>query len=218
MRALPLHAARRMRSLMAIARMAPSDWPTLAHYGLGLAVSFTTGLLAWWLVAESRRELLTAYEQQEVALKATYRQQATHVAGLGAWRDRHAAMTVRNSALRDRLPGHADSERLLETLHRLGQAHRMQLESIRPSKPETKNQLIVVPFEIHAAGRYHDIAGFLAELASLPRVVAFSAVQVFASPRHEAAGHLPPELRLTLSAQAYADPASSPGPVAEVPR
>ncbi|WP_293028280.1 type 4a pilus biogenesis protein PilO [Pandoraea sp.] len=201
-----------------LARTAPSDWPAFAQYGLGLVVCFMTGMLAWSVVAESRRKSLTAYEQQEMALKATYRQQAMQVAGLGSWRDQHAAMTARASALRDRLPGDADSERLLETLHRLGQAHRVQLESIRPGKPETKNHLIVVPFEIHAAGRYHGIAGFLSELAGLPRVVAFSALHISALPQHEAVNHLPPELRLTLTAHAYGDPSSLPTAVAEVPR
>lgn len=214
----PLSVARRMRSLTDLARMAPSDWPALAQCGLGLVVCLITCVATWSLVVQAQMESLAAHERQEASLKATYRQRAAQAAALQSWRDQHVAMTARMSALRDRLPTDSGAERLLETLHRLGQAHRMQFEAIRPSKPETKEHLSVVPFEIQAGGRYHDVAGFLAALAALPRVVVFDALQITASPRHESASHLPPELRLTLSAQAYADPASPPNPIAEAPR
>ncbi len=150
----------------------------------------------WYLAAPARAEL-QRLSGQETELLREYRRQAVRAANLDDVRAQMETLETRMGDLQERLPSGAEVPSLLDSISEAAIDNQLAIDFIRLRSPQTREHFIERPFDLQVRGDYHRIAAFLADVASLSRIVTLHDFTLV--PDAEGAG----PLRLSLLARTY---------------
>ncbi len=150
----------------------------------------------WYLAAPAKEEL-ERVRGQEAQLIRDYRSKAAQAANLEAMREQMGILESRMSELREMLPTGAEVPSLLDNISEAAIDNQLAIDFLRLRDPLADEHYIERPFDIQVRGDYHRIATFLADVASLPRIVTLHDMTLVADDGDSQ------RLRLALLARTY---------------
>lgn len=172
------------------------DWPLLLQgicCLLMLALSFVG--ISWFLALPKLAELQDT-QAEERQLLADYRHRAIQTARLPEMREQLDSLEVQLAGLVQQFPSGAEIPALIDNISNSALDHRLTINFIRLRTAAAHDFYEERPFELQVEGSYHDIAGFLATVTALARIVT---LHDFTLSTVEPGG----QLRLTLLARTY---------------
>ncbi|MCC5881317.1 MAG: type 4a pilus biogenesis protein PilO [Halomonas sp.] len=146
-------------------------WPLLLQWLCCLMVlGLTLAVTHWYLVGPKAGELQRA-QAEEARLLADYRNRAAQAAQLPEMLEQMARLESRMSELMAMLPSGAEIPSLIDSISESALDHHLTIDFIRLRATVERDFYIERPFDVQVEGEYHHIAGFLASVAALPRIV-----------------------------------------------
>lgn len=175
------------------------SWPLLLKgFCALLALSLSVAGMYWFVISERRSALDTA-ARQETRLLEEYRRKAAEAAHLPKMEEQLSEINTQMRRLRDMLPTSVEISTLVDSISDAAAANRLTIENIRLQSKVKRSHYIEHPFDIQVQGGYHQIARFVADMASLPRIVTQHDFTL------EPAGGQGGTLRLSMLARTYSD-------------
>ncbi len=161
----------------------PAQWPplprSLCAVGMGLLVIVVGG----WFVWQPQYDALEAGRQRESESRAEFERKVAHAQHLDSLRVQKAAVEAEVTLLETQLPGQAEMEALLSEISRAGVARGLQFELFKPAALRFGEYYAELPIEIRLSGAFHPLAGFVSDVASLPRIVTIDGLSIAQQPR-----------------------------------
>lgn len=171
-------------------------WPWSLQLLLCLLVLGVTFLAMHWYLAGPARQELHQLEAQEVQLIRDYRGKAAQVANFEMMRDQMGVLEERMDTLREMLPTGAEVPSLLDSISEAAIDHQLIIDFLRLRSQVEEEHYTERPFDIQVRGDYHRISAFLADVASMPRIVTLHDLTLIPDDGGQ-------QLRLALLARTY---------------
>lgn len=137
-----------------------------------VAIIFVAVLAAGWFLvwSDSLRTLETAQGEERVLRDsyATKKGQAFHYE---AYKRRLAEIEQSLASMLRQLPNRSEMDALLTDINQVGVGRGLEFELFRPGSESPADFYATLPVAIKVTGQYHDIGGFVSDLAKLPRIV-----------------------------------------------
>ncbi|MDN6180636.1 MAG: type 4a pilus biogenesis protein PilO [Halomonas subglaciescola] len=147
------------------------SWPVLLKAlscALVLTVAFTA--MCWFVVNKHSNALDDAQEEEQQLLEA-FEQKSIKAAYLPRMEKQMNMLNEQMKDVRKMLPTTVEIPSLLDSINDAAVENHLKTDHIR-SQPAVDNEYYIEhPFAIQVRGSYHQIAGFVAEMAALPRIV-----------------------------------------------
>ncbi len=114
---------------------------------------------------------LKSLENEEQALRGVYAQKKAQARNLDIHRQqlREAEQTL--AVLLKQLPSRSEIDALLTDINQAGLGRGLQFDLFRPQAATYADFYATIPVAIKVNGSYHEIAGFVSDVAHLPRIV-----------------------------------------------
>lgn len=132
----------------------------LAIVGLGYYLDWSDGM------AEVER-----LRGEEASLREVYAQKKRQAIHYEAYKKRLEDIEKSLAALLRQLPNKSEMDALLTDINQVGVGRGLEFELFRPGLETPADFYATLPVTIKVKGEYHDIAGFVSDVAQLPRIV-----------------------------------------------
>ena len=123
-------------------------------------------------------EALEQGRQKEAQLRASFEQKVAQAQHLDSLRVQKAAIEAEVALLERQLPGQAEMDALLSGISRAGVARGLQFELFRPAPLRFSDHYAELPIEMRLSGGFHALAGFVSDVANMPRIVTIDGVAI----------------------------------------
>jgi type IV pilus assembly protein PilO len=139
---------------------------------LVLGVLFATILGAgWYLVWSDAMTGLDAAKREEQSLRDSYSVKKGQAYHYEAYKRRLAEVEQSLDSLLRQLPNRSQMDALLTDINQVGVGHGLEFDLFRPGSETMSDFYATLPVAIRVVGSYHDMGGFVNDLAKLPRIV-----------------------------------------------
>lgn len=128
-------------------------------------------LLGYWFDTKKQLAELEQYKKEEIQLKTTFETKQHKAANLEAYKEQMKTMKESFGALLRQLPEKSEVPGLLEDISHQGLATGLEFRSIRLQNENVIDFYAELPIDISVVGSYHQLAEFVSNVASLPRIV-----------------------------------------------
>jgi type IV pilus assembly protein PilO len=137
-----------------------------------LIVIFAVILLAgWYLVwSDAMKELETA-QREEMTLRESVTAKKSQAFHYETYKRRLAEIEQSLGALLRQLPDRSQMDALLTDINQVGIGRGLEFDLFRPGTETIADFYATLPVSIKVTGSYHDMGGFVNDLARLPRIV-----------------------------------------------
>ena len=149
----------------------PGLWPVAPRITLFAVLLFGVIAAGAWLYWIDQWEILDHERAQESELRKLFRHKVGQAQNLEALRQKKAAVSDRVEALGRQLPGKSEMDALLSEINQAGIGRGLQFELFKPEQLRLRPYYAELPIAIKLVGNYHALAGFVSNIANLPRVV-----------------------------------------------
>lgn len=146
-------------------------WPAPAKVIVLILLVVVIFALTYYLKISELNGELEVVKAKEIALRQTYETKSFEAANLDAYRDQMAEMDKTFKSLLSRLPSDAQVPGLLDDIGARGRESGLTINATTIEGDKAAEFYIEVPFRINVDGGYHDMAGFISGIASMPRIV-----------------------------------------------
>ena len=148
-----------------------TSWPIWFRWFMVLVVS--AGLLfgGYKYFIEPEQIDLAKLERRENQLRKEFLKKKELVVNLPAYRQQMVDIRDRFGVVLRQLPNRTEVPALLIDISQAGLARGLKFEQFKPSNPRTEEFYRTMPILIRVRGRFHQLAEFISDLASLPRIV-----------------------------------------------
>lgn len=137
---------------------------------LGLLFLFIVGL-GYYLDWSHGLTQLEASRNEENSLREVYTQKKRQVFHYATYKQRYDETEQSLSSLLKQLPNKSEMDALLTDINQVGVGRGLDFDLFRPEVEAFSDFYATLPVTIRVTGGYHDIAGFVSDLARLPRIV-----------------------------------------------
>jgi type IV pilus assembly protein PilO len=148
-----------------------STWPIWFRWTAIVLVSGGVLFGGFKYFLEPENLILTKLERKETQLKKIFLKKKELVINLPAYRAQMKEIQDRFGVVLRQLPNKTEVPALLIDITQAGLARGLKFEQFKPARPRTKEFYKVMPISITVTGRFHQMAEFISDLASLPRIV-----------------------------------------------
>ena len=139
---------------------------------LVLAVLFLAILAGgWYLVWSDAIKSLDAARAEEQALRTSFTVKKGQVFHYEAYKRRLAEVEQSLAAMLRQLPDRSQMDALLADINQVGVGRGLDFNLFRPGAETLADFYATLPVAIKVSGTYHDIGGFVSDLAQMPRIV-----------------------------------------------
>ncbi|MCS6785792.1 MAG: type 4a pilus biogenesis protein PilO [Thiobacillaceae bacterium] len=139
---------------------------------------------------------------EEADLRETYAQKRRQAIHYEAYKMRLADLERSLATLLRQLPNKAEMDALLTDINQAGVGRGLEFELFRPGQEALADFYVTLPVTVRVKGDYHDMAGFVSDLAQMPRIVTLHDVSL--NPVSEGSGLV---MEATLRTYRYLDEA-----------
>lgn len=181
----------------------PGTWPALprlAAWAGAFALVLVIGALA---VLSDEASRLQREREREPGLQKTYLDKLAQAVNLAPLRQRKELVQQQVQALEQQLPGSSEMDALLADVAEAARRRNLVVESFRPGALQLREHHAELPIALRLTGHYHDIGGFAADVARLPRIVSLHDLQL-TTPAAPARASLPSATSSTSAASSHA--------------
>jgi type IV pilus assembly protein PilO len=149
----------------------PGLWPVIPRVTLYAVLLFGVIAAGVWLCLLDQWELLDHARAEEGELRKLFRHKVGQAQNLDALRQKKADVLARVEVLGRQLPGKSEMDALLSEINQAGTGRGLQFELFKPEQLRLRPYYAELPIAIKLVGNYHALAGFVSDIANLPRVV-----------------------------------------------
>jgi type IV pilus assembly protein PilO len=180
----------------------PGAWPRWVQ---GMAIALLCGLvifLGYRFVLQPKRLELEQARQEETRLREEFEAKQRKVAALDAYRAQLEEMQQSFGAMLRQLPNKSEVANLLNDISQTRLAAGLEEELFQPQAEVNKDFYAELPINMQLVGDYHQMGAFASGIATLPRIVTLSDLQlapIGGGGRTSAASRL----RMTVTAKTY---------------
>lgn len=155
------------------------SWPILPKLGVLLLLLLLIVGASYWFDWQYQIEQLTAEEQKEAQLKATFLEKKKVAINLPAYRKQLDDIEKQFGALLKQLPGKSEMETLLTDINQAGLGRGLQFELFKPAGGEAIRDFYAeLPITIRISGSYHDMGAFASDIGKLSRIVTLNDISI----------------------------------------
>ena len=158
------------------------SWPILPKLGVLLLLLLLIVGASYWFDWQHQIDQLTAEEQKEVQLKATFVDKKKVAINLPAYRKQLDDIEKQFGALLKQLPGKSEMETLLTDINQAGLGRGLQFELFKPGGESVRDFYAELPITIRVSGNYHDMGAFASDIGKLSRIVTLNDIAINPAP------------------------------------
>ena len=125
----------------------------------------------WYLVLSDSKTTLEAAEREEQTLRDSYAVKKGQAYHYEAYKRRLAEVEQSLDSLLRQLPNRSQMDALLTDINQVGVGRGLEFDLFRPGNETPSDFYATLPVAIKVVGNYHDMGGFVNDLAKLPRIV-----------------------------------------------
>jgi len=131
------------------------------------------GILAagYYFIIKDQRLALEAEERKEAPLKKTFLEKKALAINLEAYKEQMVEAEETFGVLLKQLPNESEIPDLLIDMTQVGLSRGLQFEQIKPGATIAKDFYAEKNVNIIANGTYDQVAGFVSDVAALPRII-----------------------------------------------
>ncbi len=149
----------------------PALWPTLPRSLCAIAACLLVVVAGGWLFWLPQYEELDHGRQREFQLRTDFEQKVAQAQHLDSLRVQQSAVEAEVAILGKQLPTRAEMDALLAEISRAGVARGLQFELFKPAPLRFAEHYAELPIEMRLSGGFHALAGFVSDVANMPRIV-----------------------------------------------
>jgi type IV pilus assembly protein PilO len=149
----------------------PGLWPVAPRVTLFAAFLISVIASGAWLCWFDQWESLDQARAKEEELRKLFRHKVGQAQNLDALRLKKVAVLARVELLGKQLPDKSEMDALLSEINQAGAGRGLQFELFKPEQLQLRPYYAELPIAIKLVGNYHALAGFVSDIANLPRVV-----------------------------------------------
>ena len=149
----------------------PGLWPPLPRLIVLLAFMLLTVVAGAWLFWLDQWADLEQGRIEEEKIRQTFVDKLSQSQSLDVLRKQKASVLAQVELLEQQLPGKAEMDALLSEINQAGVGRGLQFELFKPGQLQLKAHYAELPIEIKLSGSYDALAGFVSDIANLPRIV-----------------------------------------------
>jgi type IV pilus assembly protein PilO len=143
--------------------------PVRAFILLLLFIAILAG--GWYLVWSDANKQLDVARAEEQVLRDSYALKKAQVFHYEAHKRRLAEVEQSLAAMLRQLPDRSQMDALLTDINQVGVGRGLEFDLFRPGVEAPQKFYATLPVSIKIKGGYHDIGGFVSDLAKMPRIV-----------------------------------------------
>ncbi len=159
-----------------------STWPIAPRVAAVIAIVVVVLLAGWYFYWSDQLTELQAGEDEEVTLKAQYKDKLQQAVNLEPLKKQKELAQQYVARLEKQLPSKSEMDALLSDINQAGIGRGLQFELFRPGQATVRDYYAELPINIRLSGSYHDIAAFTSDIASLPRIVTLNNLSITMPP------------------------------------
>lgn len=156
----------------------PGLWPWLPCFILLLSFMLLTIMAGAWLLWVGQWEQLAQGQVDEERLRSEFVDKVRQSQSLALLRKQKLSVLAQVEALEQQLPGKAEMDALLSEINQAGMGRGLQFELFKPGPVQIKAHYAELPIEVRLSGTYHALAGFVSDIANLPRIVTIDHIAI----------------------------------------
>ena len=148
-----------------------STWPIWFRWVMVLVLAAALLFVGYKYLIQPEKDALIKLERQEQQLKASFLAKKELVVNLPAYKEQMIEIQDRFGVVLKQLPDKTEVPALLVDISQAGLARGLQFQQFKPAAARTDEFYITLPISISVVGQYNQLAEFVSDLASLPRIV-----------------------------------------------
>lgn len=148
----------------------------------------------WFLIWSDAMNGLETARREEKSLRDTFTQKKGQAFHYEAYKRRLNEIEQSLASLLRQLPDRSQMDALLTDINQVGVGRGLEFDLFRPGNETLADYYATLPVAIKIMGNYHDIGGFVNDLAKLPRIVTLH--DVLLNPGKDKSGGLAMEARI----------------------
>lgn len=156
----------------------PGAWPSWVRTAAVILVAVALVAAGIWFVVKPVHEELQTARNGELGLRDEFEKKQKKVAALDAYREQLAEMEKSFGAMLKQLPSKAEVANLLNDISQTRVASSLEEELFQPQGEVPKDFYAEIPNRIIVTGTYHEMASFVSNIATLPRIVTIDNVEI----------------------------------------
>lgn len=155
-----------------------SAWPFFIK-AIGVGVIAVLILVAgFWFIIQDELEEYKVAQKKEEQLKSQFASKKALAVNLPAYQQQMADMNQTFGSLLRQLPNSTEVPDLLVDITQAGLGRGLSFNLFRPGKQIKKGFYAELPISIQVTGTYHQLAGFISDVAALSRIVTVSNISI----------------------------------------
>lgn len=156
----------------------PGLWPPLPRALCAIGLVVTVVGAGGWLVWLPQWEDLDRGRQTEQRLRGDFEAKVAQAQHLDSLRQQKTEIQRQVSQLERQLPGKAEMDALLTEISQAGVMRGLQFELFKPGQLQFGDYYAELPIEMRLSGNFHALAGFVSDVANLPRIVTLDGIAI----------------------------------------
>ena len=160
-----------MQQFRGLRDRAPGLWPWLPRLALMLACIAAFILGGTWLLWINQWDEIEQGRAAEEKYRIAFREKVRQSQNLEQLRSQKARVLAEVATLERQLPGKAEMDAMLSEINQAGTSRGLQFELFKPGQVRLTQHYAELPIDLRLSGSYHALAGFVSDIANLPRIV-----------------------------------------------
>jgi type IV pilus assembly protein PilO len=132
----------------------------------------------WFFIFEDKAPLLERAESEEQSLRVTFENKQRKAANYDSYKAQLANIEQSFGTMLRQLPGETEIPSLIVDISQAGLAAGLQERLFQPQPEIPRDFYAEKPIKIRLSGGYHEIAGFVSQVAALPRIVTLHNINI----------------------------------------
>lgn len=156
----------------------PGLWPRVPRVSLVISILLCVIAVGAWLCWFDQWEVIDQARVDEDQLRKSFRHKVGQAQNLDVLRQKKIAVVARVEMLGRQLPSKSEMDSLLSEINQAGTGRGLQFELFKPGQLQLRQHYAELPIDIKLTGNYHALAGFVADIVNLPRVVTIDQLMI----------------------------------------
>ena len=159
------------------------SWPLpIKIVGVGF-ISIAILVVGYFAFIQGMLDEYDVAKQKEASLFETYLNKKSLAINLPAYKQQMEEMQQTFGSLLRQLPNSTEVPDLLVDITQAGLGRGLEFVLFKPEKETPKEFYAELPISIQVTGNYHELAGFVSDVAALPRIVTFGDLTIASAPK-----------------------------------
>ncbi len=149
----------------------PASWPAWFMVAMSLLISILLLFGGWHFLIQDQQRVLDLEQSRETELRRSFSTKKGMVVNLPAYQKQMSQIEDILAVMVHQLPDSTEVPSLLVDITEGGTRRGLNFLVFDPQQEELGDFYAILPIRMEVAGSYHQLAGFISDLAQMPRIV-----------------------------------------------